>query len=108
MIPINRFDVYRVNLDPVVGSEIAKSRPCVVLSPDEMNRHLHTVIVAPLTSAIKGWPSRVALHFDQVKGELALDQLRAVDKRRLARRLGRLDPSTCTSILTALADLFAP
>ncbi len=101
-----RFDVYQVNLDPVVGSEIAKSRPCVIVSPDEMNQHLATVIVAPLTSSTKGWPSRVASRFNGQKGEIALDQLRAVDKRRLVHRLGELDETACAGVLATLVAIF--
>lgn len=85
---IQRFAVYQVNLDPTIGSEIAKSRPCVVVSPKEMNDHLNTVIVAPLTSTIKNWPSRIKARFAGKKGEIALDQMRAVDKRRLIKPLG--------------------
>jgi mRNA interferase MazF len=107
MTAINRFDVYQVNLDPTVGSEIAKSRPCVVISPDEMNKHINTVIVAPLTTTVKGWPSRVASQFGGVDGEIALDQLRAVDKRRLAKRLGQIGSAAQTAILATLARMFA-
>jgi mRNA interferase MazF len=107
MSAFKRFEVYQVNLDPVIGSEIAKSRPCVIVSPDEMNQHLATVIVAPLTSSVKGWPSRVTSRFGGKRGEIALDQLRAVDKRRLAKRLGELDENACAGVLTILAAIFA-
>lgn len=107
MTSLKRFDVYQVNLDPVIGSEIAKSRPCVIVSPDEMNRHLSTVIVAPLTSSVKGWPSRVDSRFDGKRGEIALDQLRAVDQRRLVKRLGELDEKTSAGVLATLAAMFA-
>ncbi len=107
MTAFNRFDVYQVNLDPVIGSEIAKSRPCVIISPDEMNRHLTTVIVAPLTGSIKGWPSRVVSIFSGKKGEVALDQMRAVDKRRLVKHLGELEESVCAGVLATLAAIFA-
>ncbi|MCL5998299.1 MAG: type II toxin-antitoxin system PemK/MazF family toxin [Chloroflexi bacterium] len=105
---INRFDVYQVTLDPTIGSEIAKSRPCVVISPDEMNRRINTVIVAPLTRTIKDWPSRVQSQFDEAKGEVALDQMGAVDKRRLVKRLGQIEASTQNGILLVLARMFAP
>jgi mRNA interferase MazF len=108
MSPIKRFEVYHVNLDPTIGAEIAKSRPCVVLSPDEMNAHLQTVIVAPLTSTVRSWPSRVLSRFAGMKGEVALDQLRAVDKLRLAKRLGELDTKTQASVFSALGEMFAP
>ena len=105
---INRFDVYQVTLDPTRGSEIAKSRPCVVISPDEMNRHINTVIVAPLTRTIRDWPSRVRSQFDEANGEVALDQMRAVDKRRLVKRLGQIEASTQNGILLVLARMLAP
>lgn len=108
MIAVSRFDVYQVNLDPTIGSEIAKLRPCVVISPDEMNRHIRTVIVAPLTSAGKKWPSRVAMSFAGKPGEVALDQIRAVDKRRLVQHLGRASSSAQAAILDTLARMFRP
>ena len=108
MKPIQRFDVYQVALDPTVGSEIAKSRPCVVISPNEMNTHLSTVIVAPLTGTVKGWPSRVIAQFAGIDGEIALDQLRAVDKKRLVKRLGTLKPKVQQAVLSTLNAMFAP
>ena len=105
---VKRFEVYQVNLDPTIGAEIAKSRPCVVLSPNEMNIHLSTVIVAPLTSTVRGWPSRVLSRFTGIKGEVALDQMRAVDKLRLAKRLGEMDAKTQASVFSALNEMFAP
>jgi mRNA interferase MazF len=105
---VKRFDVFLVNLDPTIGSEIAKSRPCVVISPDEMNKHINTVLVAPLTSSVRGWPSRVPSLFEGTQGEIALDQIRAVDKRRLSKRLGQVDPHIQNAILTTLAHMFAP
>lgn len=82
---VNRFDVYLVALDPTLGSEIKKTRPCVVISPDEMNRHLNTVIIAPLTSTRKKYPTRVGLSFQGKKGDIVLDQIRTVDKKRLVK-----------------------
>jgi mRNA interferase MazF len=108
MNEIKRFEVYQVSLDPTLGSEIAKTRPCVVVSPDEMNIHLATVIVAPLTHTVKGWPSRVPARFAGARGEIALDQLRAVDKRRLIKRQGVMEAKTRAAILTALGEMFAP
>ena len=84
---VERFDVYLINLDPTVGSEIKKTRPCLVVSPDEMNRHIATVIVAPLTTKGKGYPTRVPCRFLGKKGLIVLDQLRTVDKTRLVKRL---------------------
>lgn len=108
MKSIQRFDVYQIELDPTVGSEIAKSRSCVVISPNEMNAHLSTVIVAPLTTTLKGWPSRVLAPFAGLDGEVALDQLRAEDKRRLMKRLGVLKPKVQQAVLATLATMVAP
>lgn len=103
----SRFDVFLVNLDPTVGSEIRKSRPCVVVSPDEMNRYLRTVVVAPLTTSERQYPSRVQTHFAGKNGQVVIDQLRTVDKARLAKRLGALDPREAATVLEVLRDLFA-
>lgn len=82
---VKRFEVYLVNLDPTVGSEIQKTRPCVVVSPDEMNRHIRTVIVAPMTTTHRQYPTRVACCFRGKDGQVVLDQLRTVDKERLVK-----------------------
>jgi mRNA interferase MazF len=103
-----RFDVYLVTLDPTVGSETRKTRPCVVVSPDEMNQHIRTVLVAPLTSKGTAYPTRIACRFGGRAGQVVLDQIRAVDVQRLTKRLGTLSPGTRAAILTALSDLFAP
>jgi mRNA interferase MazF len=100
--------VYLVRLDPTHGSEIRKTRPCVVVSPDEMNRHLRTVIVAPMTTQGRPYPSRVAVTFGGTGGQVVLDQLRTVDKTRLVRRLGVLDEHAAQQVLEVLAALFAP
>jgi mRNA interferase MazF len=105
---VDRFDVYLVNLDPTVGSEIQKTRPCVVVSPDEMNHAIATVIVAPMTTASRHYPTRVAVEFGGKTGQIVLDQLRTVDKTRLVRRLGRIDEAAQRAVLGALAELFAP
>ena len=106
--PVDRFDVYLVLLDPTVGSEIQKTRPCLVVSPDEMNHHIATVIVAPMTSKGRPYPSRIPCRFEGVDGQIVLDQLRTVDKQRLARRLGRLSAEAQDAVLAALAEMFAP
>ena len=105
---IRRFDVYLINLDPTVGSEIKKVRPCVVVSPDEMNLHLRTVIVAPMTTKGQPYPTRVPLRFGGKHGQIALDQLRAVDRTRLVKRIGKIQPTTQQIVLARLAELFAP
>ena len=102
-----RFDVFLVALDPVHGSEIRKTRPSVVVSPDEMNRHLQTVIVAPMTTVRRGYPSRVACRFKGKRGEIVLDQVRAVDKSRLVNRLGTIDDATASRLLAVFAEMFA-
>jgi mRNA interferase MazF len=106
-VAVERADVYLVNLDPTIGSEIKKTRPCVVISPDEMNRYLHTVIVAPLTSQGRLYPTRVRCRFDDQDGLVVLDQIRTVDVTRLVRRLGRIEPATMTAILSTLGRIFA-
>ena len=103
----NRFDVYLVNLDPTVGSEIRKTRPCLVISPDEMNRHIRTVIVAPLTTGGKDYPTRVPCTFRRKKGQVVLDQIRTIDKARLVKKLGSIDPGTQLEVITVLQQMFA-
>ena len=102
-----RFEVYLVNLDPTVGSEIRKTRPCVVVSPDEMNRHIRTVIVAPMTTKAHPYPTRVACTFGGRQAQIVLDQLRTVDRVRLVKRAGRISPATQQHILTTLAEMVA-
>ncbi len=102
-----RFEVWLVNLDPTQGSEINKTRPCVVISPDELNRHLRTVIVAALTSASRNYPSRVACQFQGKEGQIALDHIRSVDKTRLVRRLGLLPVATAQAVCERLGEMFA-
>ena len=105
---IERFEVYLVTLDPTIGSEIQKTRPCVVISPDEMNRTIATVILAPMTTRGRPYPSRVACHFQGKDGQIALDQIRVIDKRRLLKRLGRIAPPAEQDVLRVLAAMFAP
>lgn len=100
--------VFLVVLDPTRGSEIRKTRPCVVVSPDELNAHLRTVIIAPLTTGGGKYPSRVPCRFGGRPGEVVIDQLRTVDRERLARHLGRLSPPTLSQLLAALQEMFAP
>ena len=105
---VKRFDVYLVILDPTVGSEIRKARPCLIISPDEMNRHIATVIVAPMTTKGRDYPTRVLCSFQGKTGQVVLDQLRTVDKVRLVQKLGRIDKETQGDVLTILAEIFAP
>lgn len=103
---VQRFDVFLVGLDPTQGAEMSKTRPAVVVSPDDMNQHIRTVIVAPMTSTIRAYPSRVAVRFQEKAGQVALDQIRAVDKSRLVRRLGRLSPERGAAIAAVLVEMF--
>jgi len=104
---VREYSVYLVNLDPTIGLEIKKSRPCVVLSPDKMNSVLGTVIIAPMTSTLRGYPSRVEVRFQNKTGEVCLDQMRAVDERRLSKQpLGRLKQSEIDEIKGAISEVF--
>ncbi len=105
---ISRFDVYLVTLDPTVGSEFQKTRPCLVISPDEMHQYIRTVIIAPMTTRGRPYPTRVTCKFKGKAGQVVLDQVRTVDRERLVRRLGRLDRKTCDTVLRVLGELFAP
>ncbi|WBO82957.1 type II toxin-antitoxin system PemK/MazF family toxin [Hymenobacter yonginensis] len=106
MVAISRFEVWLVNLDPTQGSEINKTRPCVIISPNELNRHLRTVIIAALTSTRRNYPSRVNCEFEAKEGQVALDQIRSVDKTRLMRKLGTLPDSAAQEICAVLQELF--
>ncbi len=105
---IERFNIFLVQLDPATGAETAKTRPCLVVSPDELNRAVSTVIIAPMTTVQRGWPTRVAVTFQGKTGEIALDQIRAVDKVRLVKRLGKLDAAIADAVLDTLGEMFAP
>ncbi len=102
-----RDEVWLVSLDPTHGSEIKKTRPCLVVSPDEVNRHLQTVIVAPMTTTIRPYPTRVSLRFQGKSGQAALDQLRAVDRQRLVRKLGTVSPSAAQQASAVLLEMFS-
>lgn len=105
---ISRFDVLLVVLDPTIGKEIKKTRPCLVISPDEMNHNISTVIVAPMTSKGRDYPSRVRCRFEGTEGQVVLDQIRTVDKKRVVRVLGRIEKRTQEKVLVLLSELFAP
>ena len=104
---MNRGDVHLVRPDPTLGSEIQKTRPCVIVSPDELNAHLRTVIVAPLTTGGRAYPWRIRCRFQQRAGYVVLDQLRTVDRERLVERLGALPGQSLTDVLGALQEMFA-
>lgn len=102
-----RFDIFLVTLDPTKGSEIKKTRPCVIISPDELNHTLSTIIVAPMTTTIRSYPTRVLLTLDDKKGQVALDQIRTLDKSRLVKKLGRASKPVQKRILETLISLFS-
>lgn len=104
---MTRGDVHLVRLDPTLGSEIQKTRPCVIVSPDELNSHLRTVIVAPMTTAGRAYPWRIRCRFQRRSGYVVLDQLRTVDRERLVKHLGALSPETMGEVLGGLQALFA-
>lgn len=106
-VGVRRSEVYLVALDPTLGSEIKKTRPCLVISPDEMNVHIRTIIVAPMTTKDRGYPTRVSCEFNRKEGQIVLDQIRTVDKRRLVRRLGRISRSEEREVLSVLQKMFA-
>ena len=105
---VARFEVYLVNLDPTIGREIKKTRPCLIISPDEINRNIGTVIIAPMTTKGRAYPTRVAVRFQGKDGQIVLDQLRTIDKSRLVKKLGVISGPAQTTVLNALASLFAP
>ena len=104
---VRRFDVFLVALDPTVGHEIKKTRPALVISPDEMNDHLSTLIIAPMTRRGRPYPTRIPCRFQGKQGQIVMDQIRTIDRARLVRRLGRISPSTQREILSALGEMFA-
>ena len=106
--PPTRGDVYLIELDPTRGSEIRKTRPCLVVSPDELNQHLRTMIVAPMTTGGQAYPWRVRCRFRERAGFVAIDQLRTVDSTRLVKRLGRVSPGTLSAVLAILQEMFTP
>ena len=103
----HRDEVWLVSLGSTHGAEIRKTRPCLVISPDEMNRHLHTLIVAPLTTSLRPYPTRIALRFQGKSGRAALDQLRAIDRQRLVRRLGKVSQHIAEETSSVLLEMFA-
>jgi mRNA interferase MazF len=105
---VKRFEVYLINLDPTIGSEIRKTRPCLVVSPDEVNDLVRTVIIAPMTTKSRPYPTRVACRFHGKDGQIVLDQIRTVDRTRLVKRLGRLDKRWADQVVQMLLELFAP
>ena len=104
---VKRFDVFLVNLDPTMGHEIKKTRPCLVISPDEMNKYISTVIVAPMTTRTRDYPTRVKCVFQGKEGEIVLDQIRTIDKKRLIKKLGKIDLKTQLKVISVLQEMFS-
>ncbi len=104
---VNQFEVYLVSLDPTQGAEIKKTRPCLIISPNEMNQALHTVLIAPMTTTLRNYPTRVKTTFQGKKGDIALDQMRAVDQTRLLKHLGVIHQVAAQKTLTILQEMFA-
>ncbi|MGA7276615.1 MAG: type II toxin-antitoxin system PemK/MazF family toxin [Desulfocapsaceae bacterium] len=102
-----RFEVYLINLDPTIGHEIKKTRPCLVISPDEMNEYISTVIVAPMTTKGRQYPTRVPCSFQGKKGQIVLDQIRTVDKKRLVKSLGSISKKAQVKTLEVLQEMFS-
>ena len=103
---MNRFDVYTVSLDPTLGVEIKKTRPCVIISPDEMNQYIGTVIIAPMTTSKKMYKSRVSIKFQGKDNQIVLDQIRAVDKQRLLKQIGKITEKDSLSVCNTLIQMF--
>lgn len=102
-----RFEVYLINLDPTIGHEIKKTRPCVIISPDEMNQYISTVIVAPMTTKGRKYPTRISCSFQGKQGQIILDQIRTVDKKRLVKKLGMISKASQEKTLQILQEMFA-
>lgn len=105
-VVVKRFEIWLVNLDPTIGSEMRKTRPALIVSPEVTNKYLHTVIAVPLTSAIKPYPTRVTCVFQKKHGQIVLDQIRAIDKIRLVKRLGKMDEKTNLIVCELLGEIF--
>lgn len=104
---IRRFEVYLINLDPTIGKEIKKTRPCLIISPDDMNKYISTVIIAPMTTKGRNYPTRIACQFEGKDGQIVLDQIRTIDKVRIIRKLGKINTSIQKEVLTTLIELFS-
>lgn len=102
---ISQYDVFLINLDPTLGHEIKKIRPCLIISPDEMNRHISTVIIAPMTTTSRAYPTRVEVTFQRKSGWIVLDQIRTVDKKRLVKKLGTITGPTILNVKATLSEM---
>lgn len=104
---VARFDVFLVNLDPTMGAEMKKTRPCLIISPDESNRHLRTVVIAPMTSRGRSYPTRVPVTFQDKEGQIVIDQIRVISRERLLKRLGKIDAKTQKHVVSTLQAFFS-
>lgn len=102
---IKQYEIYLLNLDPTIGSEMKKTRPCVIISPDEINNYLNNVIIAPLTSTIKNYPSRVKIEFEGKVGEIVLDQIKTIDKSRIIKKMGKVEKPVIKNIKQVLKEM---
>ena len=102
---VKQYEIYMLNLDPTIGSEMNKVRPCVVLSPNEMNKFLNNIIIAPMTSTVKGYPTRVGVNFGGKNGEIVLDQIKTVDKKRIIKLLGNIEKKDIKEIKRVIKDM---
>ncbi|HKK38538.1 MAG TPA: type II toxin-antitoxin system PemK/MazF family toxin [Cryomorphaceae bacterium] len=103
---VEQYEIILVNLDPTQGSEIKKTRPCLVLSPNEMNKFLRTIVIAPMTSSIKPYPTRVIVHHNRKKGSVAIDQIRTIDKKRVLKKLGQITKKEIIACKSVLRETF--
>ena len=104
---VKRFEVFLVDLDPALGDEIKKTRPCLIISPDEMNEYISTVIVAPMTTKRRDYPTRIRCDFQGKEGQIVLDQIRTIDKNRLVKKLGNIGKRTQIEVLKVLKEMFS-
>ena len=104
---VNRYEAYLVNLDPAIGKEIQKTRPYLIISPDEMNNHIATVIIAPMTTKGRDYPTRVNFKFEGKNGQIVLDQIRTIDMSRLVKKLGKISTSIQKEVLVVLLEMFS-
>ena len=102
---VKQYEIYMLNLDPTIGSEMNKVRPCVVLSPNEMNKFLNNIIIAPMTSTVKGYPTRVEINFGGKNGEIVLDQIKTVDKKRIIKLLGNIEKKDIKEIKRVIKEM---
>ena len=106
MVKINQYDIIIVNLEPTIGSEIKKIRPCVVISPNEMNLYLNTIVVAPMTTTLKKYPTRIGITFEGKEGWIAIDQIRTIDVKRVVKTVGRIDSEIMTKVKDVIREAF--